>query len=279
MAVMVSYVLLVLGLSVSSINAYAQQPSWPLPPGWSMCGDDCYRDPNGRPWRSCGYRCVRSLKGPPVQYSVDDSGRLTQQPVPKTTVDQSNQDLSVLPKEFERCGPKCYRGPDDLVYSACGTNCLLTERMTGSQFRSEKHTVSPDGSVRLVAYDWRELSEVKDLLKLEAPNHEAQVSIGCIARYGPTPAGAGCITTTLTFGELDKCFKVGIGGRGCFGDNNTLRVLVTENFNAARREANPAYAALRGFTGVSLTDIEKHGPLGGPNSDARKLCNFIFGHC
>lgn len=52
---------------------------------------------------------------------------------------------------------------------------------------------------------------------------------------------------------------------------------IRENYNAAHREANPVTAVIRGHVGVSVRDIQKHGILGGNNSEARKACNAIAG--
>jgi hypothetical protein len=47
--------------------------------------------------------------------------------------------------------------------------------------------------------------------------------VQCAISSGGQPyAFAGCVGTQLTVNELDKCMTQGIGGRGCFGDNNTL---------------------------------------------------------
>lgn len=54
-------------------------------------------------------------------------------------------------------------------------------------------------------------------------NPEQQIAVQCLVSTGGQPyAAAGCIATRLTARELTKCFTDGIGGRGCFGDNNDL---------------------------------------------------------
>lgn len=108
-------------------------------------------------------------------------------------------------------------------------------------------------------------------------NHEGQVAAECVAQYGPSKAGATCIATRLSVDEIEKCFNDGIGGRGCFGDNNTVVQILRANLEAAQRESDPASAWVRLSTGVSFGDILDKGPLGGENSDARKLCNDIGG--
>ncbi|MET4482645.1 hypothetical protein [Bradyrhizobium sp. F1.13.3] len=46
---------------------------------------------------------------------------------------------------------------------------------------------------------------------------------------------------------------------------------VNANAQSAGREYDPGAAAVRTFTGVSPRDIQQYGPLGGPNSEARKI--------
>lgn len=52
---------------------------------------------------------------------------------------------------------------------------------------------------------------------------EQQAFLECAIQTGGQPyAYAGCVGTRLTLNEIDKCFSQGIGGDGCFGDNNTI---------------------------------------------------------
>lgn len=54
-------------------------------------------------------------------------------------------------------------------------------------------------------------------------NPEQQIAVQCVVSTGGQPyAAAGCIGSRLTARELTKCLTDGIGGRGCFGDNNDL---------------------------------------------------------
>jgi hypothetical protein len=54
-------------------------------------------------------------------------------------------------------------------------------------------------------------------------NPEQQIAVQCVASTGGQPyAAAGCIASRLTARELTKCLTDGIGGDGCFGDNNDL---------------------------------------------------------
>lgn len=54
-------------------------------------------------------------------------------------------------------------------------------------------------------------------------NPEQQIAVQCVVSTGGQPyAAAGCIASRLTARELTKCLTDGIGGKGCFGDNNDL---------------------------------------------------------
>ncbi|TIX74480.1 MAG: hypothetical protein E5V25_01800 [Mesorhizobium sp.] len=63
-----------------------------------------------------------------------------------------------------------------------------------------------------------------NLLNMELGlNPEQQIAVQCLVSSGGQPyAAAGCMATRLTARELTKCFTDGIGGDGCFGDNNDL---------------------------------------------------------
>lgn len=106
-------------------------------------------------------------------------------------------------------------------------------------------------------------------------NHEGQVTAACVASYGVSYATAGCVAGQLTADELQKCFSDGVGGRGCFGDNNTLVSMIRGNFEAARRESGTVNQTIRATTGISVKDIQDHGILGGNNS----FFHCPFGGC
>ena len=108
-------------------------------------------------------------------------------------------------------------------------------------------------------------------------NHEGQVTADCVAQFGVSYATGGCVAGRLTADELNKCFTDGIGGRGCFGDNNTLISMIRGNVAAAQRESTLPGQVVRGTTGISIDDIRDRGPLGGDNSEARKACNAVAG--
>jgi hypothetical protein len=112
---------------------------------------------------------------------------------------------------------------------------------------------------------------------LKEVNPEWQMAAQCVAQYGVTKVAVGCAATRLTVAEFEKC-KQGIGSsQGCFGPNNDIRRFVAGAYEAARRESSPVGGAVRFATGISPDAIRQHGPLGGPNSEARKACNAVAG--
>jgi hypothetical protein len=76
--------------------------------------------------------------------------------------------------------------------------------------------------------------------------------------------------------ELDRSCKRDVGSQ-------VLRVTmapigwVAGNIDAAKNERNIFTQVFRGVTGISAKDIAEHGPLGGENSELRKLVNGIAG--
>lgn len=59
------------------------------------------------------------------------------------------------------------------------------------------------------------------LLDKLRPNTEAVIALECAMTSGGEPVVfASCTGGQLAVRELDKCLQHGIGGKGCFGDNN-----------------------------------------------------------
>jgi hypothetical protein len=83
---------------------------------------------------------------------------------------------------------------------------------------------------------------------------EQQVFANCAVATGIQPyAMAGCVGGQLTTNELQKCLTIGIGGRGCFGDNNTITRAVRD--------------AWKGISGGPNSVLNQPGEIfGGPNS-------------
>jgi hypothetical protein len=107
-------------------------------------------------------------------------------------------------------------------------------------------------------------------------NHEHQVAMDCVATYGITYTGGGCIVGRLTNDELNKCLTLGVGGNGCFGDNNTLVSYIRSNAEAASRERGTANQFIRGTFGISIKDIEENDWRGGDNSAVNRIMQGRF---
>jgi hypothetical protein len=61
---------------------------------------------------------------------------------------------------------------------------------------------------------------------------EQQVVVACGMQTGMEPiAFAGCVGGQLTLNELQKCLKDGVGGDGCFGNDNTVVIAVNNAFH------------------------------------------------
>jgi uncharacterized membrane protein len=116
---------------------------------------------------------------------------------------------------------------------------------------------------------------------------EQQVFAQCAVSTGGQPyAFAGCVGGQLTMNELQKCMTDGIGGGGCFGNNNTAVKFVRNAFKDVTEGPGPSNDLLGrdGFIGRKLNDVAsdiQHGP--GENNDivGKKgfVCRTLFGGC
>lgn len=104
---------------------------------------------------------------------------------------------------------------------------------------------------------------------------EQQVMVECAISSGGQPwAFAGCAGTRLTLNELEKCMTHGIGGSGCFGDNNTVVKTVKNAWKDVTEGPGPnndvfgkdGWLATQGRN--AWNDLT-HGP--GPNNEFCKL--------
>lgn len=102
-------------------------------------------------------------------------------------------------------------------------------------------------------------------------NPEQQIAVQCVVTTGGQPyAAAACAASRLTARELTKCFERGIGGEGCFGDNNELvgrNGFVVRNLAALGGGPNSMVrdpGQVLGGPGSVLN--YPHQLLGGPNS-------------
>lgn len=53
--------------------------------------------------------------------------------------------------------------------------------------------------------------------------------------------------------------------------------VMARNFEISKRESGEIAKGVAATTGISLGDIQRRGPLGGDNSEARKICNGVAG--
>jgi hypothetical protein len=116
---------------------------------------------------------------------------------------------------------------------------------------------------------------------------EQQVFVECAIQTGGNPyAYAGCVGGRLTLNELDKCLTDGIGGRGCFGENNTLVKTVSNAFKDVTEGPGPSNDLLGqdGWVGRKWSDAVSdltEGP-GASNDLVGKdgfVCRTFFGGC
>ncbi|SPA17238.1 hypothetical protein [Cupriavidus taiwanensis] len=94
------------------------------------------------------------------------------------------------------------------------------------------------------------------------------------------PAIGVCAGLIVLMHEITKAAN----GEQAFGPNGEVMKLLkapiniaSGNVDGAQRESGDLAKAIRVTTGISLKDINEHGILGGPNSEARKVCNAIAG--
>lgn len=81
-------------------------------------------------------------------------------------------------------------------------------------------------------------------------NQEWRIAAECVAAGGPPPVMAGCVAGRLTIAELEKCFSKGIGGDGCFGENNTLVVGFRNAANDIAHGPGPNNDIVKGIQAV-----------------------------
>lgn len=108
---------------------------------------------------------------------------------------------------------------------------------------------------------------------------EQEVFAGCAVSTGGQPyAFAGCVGSQLTKMELQKCFTHGIGGSGCFGQNNTVVKFVNNAWKDVTEGPGPSNDLLGrdGFIGRKLRDAEGDLRYGaGSSNDLVGRCGFM----
>ena len=66
---------------------------------------------------------------------------------------------------------------------------------------------------------------------------EQRVIVQCALHTGGEPISlTTCVSGQLTMNELSKCISIGIGGRGCFGDNNAATAFVSNAWRGVSHE-------------------------------------------
>jgi hypothetical protein len=103
-------------------------------------------------------------------------------------------------------------------------------------------------------------------------NPEMAIAVQCAMTTGGQPyAFAGCTAGQITTRELEKCFTDGIGGKGCFGENNDIiKALRAFGLNAENL-TNGNGAVVNAWNTVT-TDI-RSGP--GANNDIVRAVNTV----
>lgn len=78
-------------------------------------------------------------------------------------------------------------------------------------------------------------------------------------------------TTGISLADIDQYGLLGGPNSEARKVAKGIENIVVANIEAAKRERGDINQAIRATTGVSVGDIKKHGILGGPNSEARKI--------
>lgn len=126
---------------------------------------------------------------------------------------------------------------DTAKFAMCSANSVFGERLSNEQRIAVQCAAQSQGDPTGFA-----TCAGANFLGMQL-NPEQQIAVQCVVSTGGAPpAAAGCIASRLVARELTKCLTDGVGGKGCFGDNNDL---VGKN----------------GFVGRTLSQI-----AGGPNS-------------
>ncbi|WP_310498006.1 DUF1036 domain-containing protein [Sandarakinorhabdus sp.] len=116
---------------------------------------------------------------------------------------------------------------------------------------------------------------------------EQQAFASCAVNTGGQPVQfAACFATQLTVNELEKCVSDGIGGSGCFGNNNTIVKFVNDAWRDVTEGPGPSNDLLGrdGFIGRTAQNIANdftYGP-GASNDFVGAdgfVCKALFGGC
>jgi hypothetical protein len=103
-------------------------------------------------------------------------------------------------------------------------------------------------------------------------NPELTVAMECAMSSGGEPMTfAGCTGGRLTVMELNKCFTIGVGGNGCFGDNNEIVKGLRAVGVDLGQIMGPNGFVIQNWNNA-VSDFQK-GP--GPNNEVRKAINTV----
>lgn len=140
-------------------------------------------------------------------------------------------------KEQQVLGCAATAGGDTAKFAGCSVNSLFGDRLSKEQRIAVQCAAQSQGDPTGFA-----TCAGANFLGMQL-NPEQQIAVQCVVATGGTPpAATGCMASRLVARELTKCLTDGVGGSGCFGDNNDL---VGKN----------------GFVGRTLSQV-----AGGPNS-------------
>lgn len=124
---------------------------------------------------------------------------------------------SLGPKEQAVLGCAASSGGDTSTFAACSATNIFGDKLSPEQQVAVKCAAQSQGDATGFA-----TCAGANMFNLQL-NPEQQIAVQCVVSTGGQPyAAAGCIGSRLTIRELTKCLTEGVGGHGCFGDNNDL---------------------------------------------------------
>ncbi len=160
---------------------------------------------------------------------------------------------------------KCYEsGSDTTDYALCALQGSGNKDITRAAGCVEQQLESGDPS-----YVGAGICFAAGSLNLNA---EQRIAVECAVSSGGQPyAFAVCAGGRLTARELTKCFTDGVGGDGCFGENNEIIKALRVAGIDVNDLANPNGEVIKAWNTVS-NDL-RNGP--GPNNDVVRPLNQV----
>lgn len=161
---------------------------------------------------------------------------------------------------------ECYRqyGPDYEKYPLCmaeqNFDPEIADAVACFQKQAQQGSTSSWGVAMCLAGNALDL------------NAELTVAVECAATSGGEPlVFAGCTGGRLTAMELQKCFTVGIGGNGCFGENNEIVKGLQALGMDMQQVMGPNGFVVQSWN-TAVNDFQ-HGP--GPNNDMVRAIDTV----